>query len=232
MSPASESALNMTSYAELTSTLARTIDRTDGGGVAFVRGWFNEVLTPSLARQRRMQPALYIDMDVDLYSSAISVLKWLFCSGMMEAGSTVVRYDDWVGSDAVGQLMGEKRAHFEITQLHHVVWERPFLFKQEWLLLASYRLNEQHCAQNGYSIPPKWLQSPRPSPPELLPPPPPPPMSPLLPPPPPPPPPRPPSRRRRRRKSSAVASVALEKDDRKDLDRTPTAMLQASRPSA
>ena len=188
----SADALNLHSYAELKTALTRIIERRDGP-VSFVRGWYNATLTPTLARDRGMQPALYVDVDVDLYSSAISCLDWLFCSGLMEAGSTVVRYDDWVGT--FKHLTGEKRAHYEITQRHRVMWEQPFLAKAEWFLLAAYQLDEAHCTAHGYARVPQWLRQPRemnslPPPPPLL-------FSLAAPPPPSPPPPR----RRRRRKS-------------------------------
>ena len=154
----SADALNLHSYSELATALTRIIGRRDGP-VSFVRGWYNASLTPTLAQDRGMQPALYVDIDVDLYSSAIACLDWLFCSGLMEAGSTVVRYDDWVGSSE--HLTGEKRAHYEITQRHHIMWEQPFLAKREWFLLVAYRLDEAHCASHGYARVPQWLRSPR-----------------------------------------------------------------------
>ena len=49
----------------------------------------------------------------------------------------MVRYDDWVGSEAVGKLSGERRAHYEITQRHSVMWERPCLMKHEWFLVRG-----------------------------------------------------------------------------------------------
>ena len=35
-----------------------------------IPGFFNESLTPGLAVARGMRPALYVDIDVDLYSQA------------------------------------------------------------------------------------------------------------------------------------------------------------------
>ena len=88
--------------------------------VQFVRGFFNASLTPTLARERGMRPALYADVDGDLYSSGLQCLDWLFCSGLIQAGRTVIRYDDWLEPGRNGALMGEQRAHREITMRHQV----------------------------------------------------------------------------------------------------------------
>ena len=76
--------------------------------VKLVSGFFNESLTPQLARE--MKPALYIDVDVDLYSSTISALSWMFENHLVEIG-TVIGYDDW----KLGGEEGEKKAHAEIA---------------------------------------------------------------------------------------------------------------------
>eukprot|EP00966_Prymnesium_polylepis_P262689 6067842-Prymnesium_polylepis.1 len=77
-------------------------------------------------------------------------LDWIFCSGLIEAGRTIVRYDDWLdGQRKHGQLMGEQRAHREITQRHRVVWEHTAL-SGSWFRVLSYRLSDS-CAQAGYA---------------------------------------------------------------------------------
>jgi hypothetical protein len=55
-----------------------------------VKGFFSDVLTQSLVNERRMQPALLIDIDVDLYLSAVQCLDWCFAQGIIVPG-TVVR---------------------------------------------------------------------------------------------------------------------------------------------
>ena len=62
--------------------------------VHFVSGFFNESLQLGLGRQFGMQPAKYVDIDVDLYSSTSQVLDFMFGSGLIRAG-TLVGYDDW-----------------------------------------------------------------------------------------------------------------------------------------
>ena len=82
------------------------------GNTSFVRGFFNQTLRPTLARERRMRPALYVDVDTDLYVSTMQALDWLFCSGLMHAGSrngTVVRDDDWRGPVVRTKVRGGAR---------------------------------------------------------------------------------------------------------------------------
>ena len=62
--------------------------------VNLIPGFFDRSLTRSLAHERGMRPALYVDIDVDLYSSAYAALDWLFANGLVVPG-TVIGYDDW-----------------------------------------------------------------------------------------------------------------------------------------
>mmetsp|Transcript_68698 Transcript_68698/g.108996 ORF Transcript_68698/g.108996 Transcript_68698/m.108996 type:complete len:341 (+) Transcript_68698:34-1056(+) len=74
--------------AELTSQL--------GGRemVRFVKGFFNESLTSSLPQQLSLKPAQYIDVDVDLYSSTLEALDFMFGHKLVHVG-TLIGYDDW-----------------------------------------------------------------------------------------------------------------------------------------
>eukprot|EP00966_Prymnesium_polylepis_P003602 82265-Prymnesium_polylepis.1 len=99
-----------------------------------------------------MRPALYVDVDADLYISTIQCLEWLFCSGLMRAGSrngTVVRYDDWGGPTGAHELVGERRAHLEVTNRHSVHWRHSGLLGN-WFRVTSYRLDHGWCAARGY----------------------------------------------------------------------------------
>jgi len=92
--------------------------------VRFVKGFFNTSLTPSLKSEMNLHPALYIDMDVDLYISTIQALEFMFTSGLVQVG-TLISYDDWWilpcwrNSTAVFKL-GAGRAHLEIAQKYGV----------------------------------------------------------------------------------------------------------------
>ena len=85
----------------------------------WVKGFFSASLTPTLARERGLQPALLIDVDVDLYISAVQCLDWCFANGIIVPG-TVVYYDDVevVKADKGGEL----RAHAEMTEKYNVTW--------------------------------------------------------------------------------------------------------------
>ena len=149
-------ALHEHSYARLEQSLLQHIGRKNGG-VQLVRGFYSASLTPTLARERSMQPALYVDVDCDLYISAVQALDWLFCSGLIDAGVTVFRYDDWSEMPSPHPRLnisaeGEKKAHLEITLRHQVTWVRPAL-QRNWFVPMSYTLDEAHCTAQGYPTP-------------------------------------------------------------------------------
>jgi|UniRef100_A0A7S3AJ66 hypothetical protein len=83
--------------------------------VGWVRGFYNESLTTGLVREHGMQPALYVEIDCDLYSSSRSALTWLFDHGLIVPG-TVLGYDDF----RIGGDYGELRAHREAVKKYQV----------------------------------------------------------------------------------------------------------------
>eukprot|EP00927_Polykrikos_kofoidii_P024175 TRINITY_DN22033_c0_g1_i1.p1 TRINITY_DN22033_c0_g1~~TRINITY_DN22033_c0_g1_i1.p1 ORF type:complete len:498 (+),score=52.69 TRINITY_DN22033_c0_g1_i1:252-1745(+) len=82
----------------------------------FVVGYFNETLKPELRALRGMRPAVFVDIDVDLYSSAIHVLDFLFKNGLVRVG-TVFHYDDWTSCYCTSQCRGYGEPHPERRQL-------------------------------------------------------------------------------------------------------------------
>lgn len=88
-------------------------DRMRHYGVQWISGFYNESLTPSLQRERAMRPALYVDIDADLYTSTTQALEWLVANGLIVSG-TIIGYDDWSVSDRANG--GEKRAHEEVIE--------------------------------------------------------------------------------------------------------------------
>lgn len=112
----SASALNESSPHALFARLRSKIGRNDGP-VVFVRGFFNKSLTSTLKRRMGLQPALLVDVDVDLYLSARQCLTYMLSNGLLIPGS-LVRYDDWKG-DA---NWGETRAHEELTAEWKIKW--------------------------------------------------------------------------------------------------------------
>ena len=56
-----------------------------------IKGRFQDSLVPGLAARRGMGPAVYVDIDADLFSSTWTALDWLFREGLMKPG-TVIGY--------------------------------------------------------------------------------------------------------------------------------------------
>jgi hypothetical protein len=86
-----------------------------------IRGFFSDSLTPDLAAARGMKPALLVDVDVDLYISAVQCLDWMFTHRLIVPG-TVVYYDDV--KEVKAEAGGELAAHEEMTAKYQVA-RRP-----------------------------------------------------------------------------------------------------------
>ena len=110
-------ALGVYSLSALMDNVSRHVD---DSRVHLVPGFFSESL-PRMALHKLRKAAL-VDIDGDLYVSAIQSLTWLFQSCLVEAG-TVIRYDDW-GVKQVPPSWGEQLAHAEITQTFRVRWSK------------------------------------------------------------------------------------------------------------
>jgi hypothetical protein len=92
--------------------------------VRTVVGPFKESLVAGLAAQRGMEPAVYIDIDADLYSSSKQALDWLFREGLVVKG-TVIGYDDYWDlackhASTNVERYGEARAHAEMAAKYNV----------------------------------------------------------------------------------------------------------------
>jgi hypothetical protein len=74
-------------------------------------------LTAELPVHLGMRPALYVDIDCDLYVSTYQALDWLFSSKLIVPG-TLIGYDDWCLT-TLGTA-GESRAHIEIARKYKV----------------------------------------------------------------------------------------------------------------
>ena len=95
--------------------------------VKLIPGFLNESLTPDIARAHRMRPALFVDIDVDIYRPTFEALDWMLRHRLIVRG-TIVGFDDFnVGLPAgkyggsqtwsvvrKGMLEGEPRALREI----------------------------------------------------------------------------------------------------------------------
>lgn len=79
---------------------------------------FDKTLTPSLVAERDMAPALYVDIDCDLYSSSVTVLEWLFENKLIVPG-TIIWYDDIAAGG--GYSGGEGLVHRQAVRKYEVV---------------------------------------------------------------------------------------------------------------
>jgi len=84
-----------------------------------VPGMFEDSLTEELAAT--MRPAMFVDIDCDLYISARQCLEWMAKHKLWFPG-TVVRYDDWKGTPEWEG--GESLAHKEVSEIYNLEWER------------------------------------------------------------------------------------------------------------
>lgn len=92
----------------------------EGTDLKVVPGFFDKSLTKHLAMDLN-RPSI-IDVDVDIYSSTVTVLDWLFANELMDPG-TMVGYDDWGGTPGYrDRLDGESRAHREFEELLGLRW--------------------------------------------------------------------------------------------------------------
>jgi len=86
----------------------------DQHGVTATRmvvGYYNKTLTSELLPQ--LKPAVYVDIDCDLYNSTIDCLDFLLKHRLIVTG-TLIGYDDWaLGGYELGEY-GESRAHAEM----------------------------------------------------------------------------------------------------------------------
>ena len=98
------------SYSKLEATILKFIN---DSRVTLVRGFYNESLTPTLATERQMKPALMVEVDCDLYTSTRTALDWLFTNKLLVVGTLIV-YNDWRGFG--GAQSGEAEAHAEVMK--------------------------------------------------------------------------------------------------------------------
>lgn len=86
----------------------------DDSRVHLVPGFYDTSLTSTLAEVRKMKPALYIDIDCDIYTSTVQALDWMFRNSLVVPG-TLIGYDDWSHP-----AQGEQHAHEHIAKKYQV----------------------------------------------------------------------------------------------------------------
>jgi hypothetical protein len=97
--------------------------------VGFVAGFYDKSLTSSLAQERGMSAAQYVDIDCDLHSSTYTALDWMFTNKLIKPG-TLIGYDDWwvIPCHAPDEFesrkspldTGEGLAHAQMSKKHAV----------------------------------------------------------------------------------------------------------------
>lgn len=100
--------------------------------VILIPGFFNESLTEELVQTHKLKPALYVDIDVDLYSSAVTVLDFLAKNDIITYG-TIIGYDDWGGTPGwISMSDGESKAHREICDKYGLKCQELVQFGNEF----------------------------------------------------------------------------------------------------
>jgi hypothetical protein len=96
-------------------------------------GYYNNVLNDDLLKKYNFKKALIVDVDVDLYSSAYTVLDFIFKNKLYQNGVTTIFYDDWGGSIGFeNHSSGESRAHKELTEKYNIKTEEIFSIGNEF----------------------------------------------------------------------------------------------------
>ncbi|MAF25447.1 hypothetical protein CL634_07725 [bacterium] len=94
--------------------------------IKLIEGWFENTLNENTIKEYDLKPALFVDIDVDIYSSCYEVLDFLFKYGIAVPGTTL-GFDDWGGTPSWKLLDdGNPRAFKEIIEkykltIDHVV---------------------------------------------------------------------------------------------------------------
>ena len=88
-----------------------------GADTNYIQGFYNESLTSTLYNSLPFKPALFIDIDCDLYISTFQALDWMFMHELARPG-TLICYDDWCLTHL--GTAGESRAHNEISSKYKV----------------------------------------------------------------------------------------------------------------
>mmetsp|Transcript_83016 Transcript_83016/g.146417 ORF Transcript_83016/g.146417 Transcript_83016/m.146417 type:complete len:311 (-) Transcript_83016:30-962(-) len=137
--------LGIYSLSNLTRALSKTIDP-GNTSLAFIPGFFNTSLTPTLHEEQRMAPAVYVDGDADLYSSTHQFLDWLFASKLIQSG-TLIYFDEFP--------MGEHRAFHEVLRKYNVTAVHVYGSFRKLFCIVSWRDNPRPDSLRNCSCTPQ-----------------------------------------------------------------------------
>lgn len=82
-----------------------------------IPGFFKDSLNKNLLTQYNFKPAIYVDIDVDLYDSTVECLSWMIESNLIKPG-TLIGYDDWGGTEEYRG--GESLAHVSVFDKYNI----------------------------------------------------------------------------------------------------------------
>lgn len=100
-------------------------------------GFFRDSLTPERVTSGGLRPALYIDIDCDLYVSTYQALDFMFAHDLATTG-TYIGYDDW--GDTREWTEGESRAHKEIAEKYGVQFKQCFSWGRAPVVRKLFRV--------------------------------------------------------------------------------------------
>jgi hypothetical protein len=89
---------------------AMILEKIDYPNVKLIKGFYEDTLTADILNKHDFKPAMFVNIDVDLYKSTLDVLGWLFANKIVKKG-TLLRYDD---VNFIPETEGELRAHTEM----------------------------------------------------------------------------------------------------------------------
>jgi hypothetical protein len=103
-------------------------------------GWFKDTLNAQLVQSGVFKPAVYVDIDADLYGSTLEVLDFMFLNKLIRSG-TLIGYDDWGDTDL--WTAGESRAHKEVMAKYGArcaqlfSWGEPPSIRKVFLVVSA-----------------------------------------------------------------------------------------------
>lgn len=109
--------------------------------VHLIPGFYQNSLKDEIVSLYDMQPASFVNVDVDIYTSTIECLDFMFRNKLIVPG-TIIRYDDWGGSlmNAPEFCTGESRAHKEILAKYNIKAECLYKVGSPPHIVAIWRI--------------------------------------------------------------------------------------------
>lgn len=90
------SEFNGNSTEDIASKISASFTERCGYSIGMIKGFYCNSLTDELVKEKNMQPACFVDMDVDIYVSAKESMDWMARNGLIK--NTLFYFDDWAGA--------------------------------------------------------------------------------------------------------------------------------------